>query len=63
MVTVALTAADEERRIAFHRMRRVATSLLIVAAIIFVLTLHRDGALSDEEFRRAKDARLAEEDA
>ncbi len=44
MVTVALTAADEERRIAFHRMRRVATSLLIVAAIIFVLTLHRDGA-------------------
>lgn len=43
MSSIALTAADEERRRDFVRMRRVATSLLVFAALVFVLTLHRDG--------------------
>ncbi len=44
MTTIALSAADEERRTAFHRMRRVATSLLLVAAVVFLLTLPHGGA-------------------
>ncbi|MEP7160644.1 MAG: DUF445 domain-containing protein [Dermatophilaceae bacterium] len=43
MSSIALTAADVERRKDFVRMRRVATSLLVFAAFVFVLTLHRDG--------------------
>lgn len=37
-------AADEERRRGLRRMRIVATSLLVVAAIVFLLTRERDGA-------------------
>lgn len=37
-------AADEERRRGLRRMRVVATSLLVVAAIVFLLTRERDGA-------------------
>ncbi len=39
------TTADEARRRALRRMRTVATSLLVVAAIVFLLTLHHDGFL------------------
>lgn len=41
----ALSPADTIRRSALRRMRAVATGLLLVAAAIFVATLHRDGAL------------------
>lgn len=40
----AFTAADKERAAALRRMRIVATSLLGLAAVIFVATLHRGGA-------------------
>lgn len=43
MGTLSLNAADQERHRAFVRMRRVATSLLLVAAVVFLLTLHRGG--------------------
>jgi uncharacterized membrane-anchored protein YjiN (DUF445 family) len=39
------TSADEVRRQALRRMRTVATSLLVLAAIVFVATLRRDGFL------------------
>ena len=39
-----LAAGDAERAKALRRMRLVATSLLVVAAIVYLLTLHRDGA-------------------
>jgi len=39
------TTADGARRRALRRMRTVATSLLVVAAIVYLLTLHRDGFL------------------
>ncbi|WGL51321.1 DUF445 domain-containing protein [Nocardioides sp. BP30] len=39
------TSADAVRRRALRRMRTVATSLLVLAAIVFALTLHRDGFL------------------
>ncbi|GAA5156411.1 DUF445 domain-containing protein [Nocardioides marinquilinus] len=37
--------ADAERRRALRRMRTVATSLLVAAAIVYVLTLNQDGVL------------------
>jgi len=37
--------ADEERRRALRRMRGVATGLLVLAAVVYVLTLDRGGAL------------------
>ncbi|HYO85611.1 MAG TPA: DUF445 domain-containing protein [Dermatophilaceae bacterium] len=40
----ALTAADLERRRGLRRMRVVATSLLGFAALVYVLTLHQEGA-------------------
>ncbi|GAB94329.1 uncharacterized membrane-anchored protein YjiN (DUF445 family) [Kineosphaera limosa] len=40
-----LSEADRQRAAALRRMRLVATSLLVIAAIIFVATLHRDGWL------------------
>ncbi len=41
---MALTAADEERRKGLLRMRITAGSLLVFAAIGYILTLHKDGA-------------------
>ncbi len=40
---MALTAADEERRKGLRRMRITAGSLLVAAAVVYILTLHRDG--------------------
>ncbi|MDO5629522.1 MAG: DUF445 domain-containing protein [Mobilicoccus sp.] len=45
MTSIALTAADESRRRGLVRMRTVASSLFVLAAVVFVLTLHRDGWL------------------
>jgi uncharacterized membrane-anchored protein YjiN (DUF445 family) len=42
---LALDAADAERRRALRRMKLVASSLLVVAAVIYVLTHGQDGAL------------------
>ncbi len=39
------TAADQQRRAGLRRMRVLATSLLVLAAIIFAATLHREGVL------------------
>lgn len=39
----AVAASDEERRRGLRRMRLVALSLLVVAAVIYLLTLHRGG--------------------
>jgi uncharacterized membrane-anchored protein YjiN (DUF445 family) len=39
---ISPTAADEERRRGLRRMRIVATSLLLLAAVIYLVTLHRD---------------------
>lgn len=39
------TTADADRRRALRRMRTVATSLLLVAAVVFLLTLHQSGFL------------------
>ena len=38
-------AADEERRVRLRNMRMVALSLLAFAALVFVVTLNRDGFL------------------
>ncbi len=43
MPTLALGADDEERRRGLRRMRTVATSLLVLAAVVFVLTHGREG--------------------
>lgn len=43
--TLALTEADEERRAALTRMRTLASGLFVLAIVVFVLTLHRGGAL------------------
>ncbi|GAB77319.1 DUF445 domain-containing protein [Austwickia chelonae] len=43
MPTIALSVADEQRRRDFVRMRRIATSLLVIAALIFLATLHQGG--------------------
>lgn len=45
MTMMALTGADEARLQSLRRMRLVATSLLVFAAIVFVLTLDRGGVL------------------
>ncbi|MFC6287396.1 DUF445 domain-containing protein [Nocardioides sp. GCM10027113] len=44
MIT-ANPAADEERRRGLRRMRSVAVGLLLLAAVVYVLTLDRDGVL------------------
>jgi uncharacterized membrane-anchored protein YjiN (DUF445 family) len=42
----AVAMTDEERRRGLRRMRLVALSLLVAAAVIYLLTLHRGGALA-----------------
>ena len=44
MTTLAPDPADLDRRRGLRRMRLLALSLLVVAAAVFVLTLHRGGA-------------------
>jgi uncharacterized membrane-anchored protein YjiN (DUF445 family) len=44
MTTLLLGPADELRRRGLRRMRAIALSLLLLAAVVFLLTLHRDGA-------------------
>ena len=44
MTTLLLGPADEVRRRGLRRMRAIALSLLLLAAVVFLLTLHRDGA-------------------
>ncbi|GAA1664476.1 DUF445 domain-containing protein [Kribbella sp. NPDC056951] len=44
MATVTLGAADLVRRRGLRQMRLVALSLLVLAAVIYVITLHREGA-------------------
>ena len=44
MTTVFLGPADQDRRRGLRRMRAVALSLLILAAIVFILTRNREGA-------------------
>ena len=43
MATMTLGAADLVRRRGLRQMRLVAVSLLVLAAVIYVVTLHRDG--------------------
>src|SRR5687768_15263553 len=43
MATLTLSAADEMRRRGLRQMRSVALALLGLAAVIYVVTLHRDG--------------------
>ncbi|TDD25839.1 DUF445 domain-containing protein [Kribbella turkmenica] len=43
MATLTLSAADEVRRRGLRQMRSVALSLLVLAAVVYVVTLHRDG--------------------
>ncbi|MET7277799.1 DUF445 domain-containing protein [Kribbella sp. NPDC005582] len=43
MATMTLSAADQVRRRGLRQMRLVAVSLLVLAAVIYVVTLHRDG--------------------
>lgn len=43
MSSPTLAAADEARALGLRRMRTVATSLLVLAALVFVATLHRGG--------------------
>ncbi len=40
---MTLSAADQVRRRGLRQMRLVAVSLLVLAAVIYVITLHRDG--------------------
>ncbi|GAA0580819.1 DUF445 domain-containing protein [Kribbella sandramycini] len=44
MATMTLGAADLVRQRGLRQMRLVALSLLVLAAVIYVVTLHRDGA-------------------
>jgi uncharacterized membrane-anchored protein YjiN (DUF445 family) len=44
MTSLVLGPADEARRRGLRRMRTLALSLLLLAAVVFLLTLHRDGA-------------------
>jgi uncharacterized membrane-anchored protein YjiN (DUF445 family) len=44
MTSLVLGPADETRRRGLRRMRTLALSLLLFAAVVFLLTLHRDGA-------------------
>ncbi len=41
----AIAAADERRRIALRRMKVLATSLFVLAAVIYGVTLNQDGGL------------------
>ncbi len=43
MATLTLSAADEVRRRGLRQMRSVALSLLVLAAVIYLVTLHQDG--------------------
>jgi uncharacterized membrane-anchored protein YjiN (DUF445 family) len=43
MTSLVLSPADETRRRGLRRMRTLALSLLLLAAVVFLLTLHRDG--------------------
>ncbi|GAB2633199.1 DUF445 domain-containing protein [Kribbella swartbergensis] len=43
MATLTLSAADAVRRRGLRQMRSVALSLLVLAAVVYVATLHRDG--------------------
>ena len=36
-------SGDEQRRRGLRRMRRLALGLLLVAAVVYLATLHRDG--------------------
>lgn len=45
MTAPVLSPPDEARRRGLRRMRTVALSLLVLAAILYVATLHRDGVL------------------
>ncbi|MFC0626711.1 DUF445 domain-containing protein [Kribbella deserti] len=45
MATVVLSSADLVRRRGLRQMRAVALGLLVLAAIVYVLTLHREGGL------------------
>jgi uncharacterized membrane-anchored protein YjiN (DUF445 family) len=44
MTSLVLSPADQTRRRGLRRMRTLALSLLLLAAVVFLLTLHRDGA-------------------
>jgi uncharacterized membrane-anchored protein YjiN (DUF445 family) len=44
MTTLLLGPADQARRRGLRRMRAIALSLLLLAAVVFLLTVHRDGA-------------------
>ncbi len=44
MATMTLSGPDLVRRRGLRQMRLVALSLLVVAAIVYIVTLHRDGA-------------------
>ncbi len=44
MTSLVLSPADETRRRGLRRMRTLALALLLLAAVVFLLTLHRDGA-------------------
>ncbi len=44
MTSLALTVADQSRLRGLRRMRWVATGLFILAALVFVVTVHRPGA-------------------
>lgn len=41
----SITAADAQRLTALRRMKALATGLFVLAAVIFAVTLHQDGAL------------------
>jgi uncharacterized membrane-anchored protein YjiN (DUF445 family) len=43
MATLTLSAADAVRQRGLRQMRLVALSLLVLAAVVYVITLHRDG--------------------
>ncbi len=44
MTTASLSPADQARRRGLRRMRAVALSLLVLAALVFILTRHQNGA-------------------
>ena len=44
MTSLVLSPADQTRRRGLRRMRALALSLLLLAAVVFLLTVHRDGA-------------------
>jgi len=54
MTTMLLGPADLVRRRGLRRMRAVALSLLVLAAIVFIGTRNRDGVLGDTSTRPLK---------